>query len=352
MIFYVLINLIYKLMLQKTIIQGRIEFGTEKAFNMARKMYEQRAESYYKNDVLFDLEEIFFEEDFALNIPRYVKQVYAKSLKNTSVLLEYVTQFGVSGEMNIWALEEGKILMFKHLEPSSDKMAVQHFIKGKKLIEQEGKENEAIAALNKAIEKYDRHAQAYERRAKVNYLLKKDHDALRDYNKSIGLDPNNPYAYLGKAEVFIRKNELENAIESLDLAIKKSVALQAVHWIGRRLKGKIHLKLEQYDKAIFELKLFTNRKFPKDNSNFLWKRDAFFDYGLALMGKEEFAAAVKAFEKSLDLDDGHDKISNAQKLRLRGVAKQKAGQNGFKKDIKEAANMGDEEAEKLLKSFA
>ena len=62
-------------MLQKTIIQGRIEFGTEKAFNMACKMYTQRAENYYKNDVLFDIEEIFFSEDFALNIPMFVKQV-------------------------------------------------------------------------------------------------------------------------------------------------------------------------------------------------------------------------------------------------------------------------------------
>jgi len=339
-------------MLQKTIIQGRIEFGTEKAYKMARKMYIQRAENYYKNDVLFDLDEIFFEEDFALNIPRYVKQVYAKSLKNTSTLLEYVTQFGVSGELNIWALEEGKILMFKHLEPSSDKVAVQQFIKGKRLIGEKGKENEAIAALDKAIEKYDRHAQAYERRAKVNFILNKYHDALRDYNKSIALDPNNPYAYLGMAEVYIHKNELDSAIDALDLAIKKSVALQAIHWTGRRLKGKMHLRLEQFDKAKFEYKLFTARKFPKDNPNIMWRREAFFDYGRVLMGLEEYAAAVKAFESSLDIEKGNDKIPNAEKLRYRGLAKQKAGQNGFKKDIKEAANMGDKEAEKLLKSIA
>ena len=339
-------------MLQKTIIQGRIEFGTEKAYKMARKMYNQRAENYYKNDVLFDLDDIFFDEDYALNIPRYVKQVYAKSLKNTATLLEYVTQFGISGEMNVWALEEGKIVMFKHLEPSSEKVAVQQFIKGKNLIGEKGKENEAIAALDKAIEKYDRHAQAYERRAKVNFILKKDHDALRDYNKSIALDPNNPYAYMGKAEVYIKKNELENAIEALDMAIKKSVALQAIHWTGRRLKGKMHLRMEQFDKAEFEYKLFTKRKFASDNPNFLWRREAFFDYGQVLMGLEDYAGAVDAFEAALDMEEGHDKIPGAEKLRYRGLAKQKAGQNGFKKDIKEAASLGDKEAEKLLKSIA
>ena len=339
-------------MLQKTIIQGRIEFGTEKAFNMACKMYTQRAENYYKNDVLFDIDEIFFAEEFSLNIPRFVKQVYTKSLKNTSTLLEYVTQFGVSGEMNIWALEEGKIMMYKHLEPSSDKVAVQQYIKGKFLIKEEGKEEEALKALNKAIEKYDRHAQAYERRAKVNFILKKDHDALRDYNKSIGLDPNNPYAYLGKAEVYIRKKELENAVECLDMAIKKSVALQAIHWTSRRLKGKMHLRLQQYDKAQFEYKLFTKRKFTEDNPNILWRREAFFDYGKVLLELGEFAEAALSFEKSLDLEKGNDSISNAEKLRYRGIAKQKAGQNGYKKDIKEAASLGDKEAEELLKTFA
>lgn len=339
-------------MLQKTIIQGRIEYGTEKAYKMACKMYIQRAESYYKNDVLFTPEEIFNESELSLNIPRFVKQVYVKTLKNTSTLLEYITQFGVSGELDIWGIEEGKIMMFKHLEPDSDKVAVQQFRKGKSLANKKGKEKEAIDALTKAIEKYDRHAQAYERRAKVNFMLQKEHDALRDYNKSIGLDPNNPYAYLGKAEVYISKNELEEAIENLDLAIKKSVALQAIHWTARRLKGKMHLRLEQYDKAEFEYKLFTKRKFPKANPNILWRREAFFDFGRVLLGLERFADAAQAFEKSLDIDKGNDKIQDAEKLRYRGIAKQKAGQNGFKKDIKEAANMGDQEAARLLKSIA
>jgi len=339
-------------MLQKTIIQGKIEFGTDKAFNMAKKMYSQRAENYYKDDVLFELDEIFEEEGLSLNIPRYVKQVYAKSLKNTSIILEYVTQFGVSGELNIWALDEGKIVMYKHLEPDSDKAVVRQYLKGKVLMSKKGKENEAIEALTKAIEKYDRHAQAYERRAKINFVLQKDHDALRDYNKSIGLDPNNPYAYLGKAEVYIKKNELDNAIESLDLAIKKSVALQAIHWTSRRLKGKMHLRKAEFKKAEFEYKLFTKRKFPKGNANIMWRREAFFDYGRVLLGLEDYAEAVNAFESSLDLEEGNDKIPDAEKLRFRGIAKQKAGQNGFKKDIKEAANMGDKEAEELLKSFA
>jgi len=337
-------------MLQKTIIQGRIEYGTEKSYNMALKMYIQRAEKYYKNDVLFEPEEIFFEDSLLLSIPRFVKQVYPKTLRNTSTLLAYVVQFGLSGELNLWALDEGKILLYNQMEPNSDKVAVQQYIKGKSLVDQKGKEEEAIAALNKAIEKYDRHAQAYERRAKVNFMLKKEHDALRDYDKSIGLDPSNPYTYLGKAEVYISKKEYQEAVECLQMTIKKSVALQSVHWQGRRLKGKLHLKLKQYKEAEFELKLFTKREFPEDNPNVKWKRDAFFDYGQTQLELEDYSGAVESFQKMMDITSGNDKISKAKQLRFRGIAKQKAGQNGYKSDLKAAAEAGDKVAIKLLKA--
>lgn len=337
-------------MLQKTIIQGRIEYGNEKSYQMALKMYVQRAEKYYKNDVLFEPEEIFFEEGMLLNIPRFVKQVYPKTLRNTATLLEYVVQFGVSGELNLWAIDEGNITRFNHMEPSSDKVAVQQYIKGKSLVDQKGKEEEAIKALNKAIEKYDRHAQAYERRAKVNFMLKKEHDALRDYDKSIGLDPSNPYAFLGKAEVYISKNEYESAVENLQMTIKKSVALQSVHWQGRRLKGKLHLKLKQYKEAEFELKLFTKREFPDDNPNTKWKRDAFFDYGQVQIELEDYTGAVDSFKKMIEISSGNDKISKAKKLRFLAIAKQKAGMNGYKTDLKAAAEAGDKVAIKMLAS--
>ena len=339
-------------MLYKTIIQGTIEFGNEKSYNQAVKMFVLRAEKYYKSDIIFEIEEIFFPDSLSLSIPRFVKVVYDKSYKNTATLLEYIVQFGISGELNVWQLDEGKILDYRNLEPSSDKAAVQSYIKGKTLVEEKGKEDEAMIALNKAIEKYDRHAQAYERRARVNFILKKYHDAYRDYKKSLGYDPNNPHAYHGRAIVYALEEKYSEAIEDLSMAIKKSVALQSIHWKSRKLKGKIHLKLEELKEAEFELKLFTNRNFPKDNPNWMYKREGFFEYGLVLLGLEKFDAAVESFEKSIDFEDGFDKIKDAEKLRYRGLAKQKAGQNGYIKDIKDAAEMGDKEAVKILKAIA
>ena len=339
-------------MLFKTIIQGRIEFGTQKAYDMAVKMFISRAESYYKNDIMFLPEEIFFPDELSLSIPRIVKQVYAKSFKNTSILLEYIAQFGLSGEMDIWQVEQGKILHYKHLEPSSDKAAVQQYLKGKKLVDEQGKEEEAISALNKAIEKYDRHAQAYERRGKVNLILKKYHDALRDYNKCLALDSDNPYAYFGKSLVLINDKKIEESLETLQLAIKKSVALQAIHWKARRTKGKMHMDLGQYEKAEFELKLFANRKFGEENPNFLWKREGHFLYGQTLLELGKHGEAVEQFEMVMEIKEGNDKIPEATQLRYLGIAKQKAGKNGYKKDIKEAAELGDATAAQLLKEFA
>jgi tetratricopeptide (TPR) repeat protein len=338
-------------MLFKTIIQGTIEFGNEKSYNQAIKMYALRAEKYYKSDIIFEIDEIFFPDSLSLSIPRFVKVVYDKSYKNTATLLEYIVQFGISGELNVWQLDEGKILDYRNLEPNSDKAAVQSYIKGKNLVE-EGKEDEAMVALNNAIEKYDRHAQAYERRAKVNFILKKYHDAFRDYKKSLGYDPNNPYAYNGRAKAYIQEEKYDEALVDLTMAIKKSVALQAIHWKSRKLKGRVHLRLQQYKQAEFELKLFTNRSFPKGNPNYMYKREAYFEYGQVLLGLEKYAEAAAAFEKSIDFPDGFDKISNAEKLRFRGLAKQKAGQNGYIKDIKDAAELGDKEAADMLKAIA
>lgn len=339
-------------MLFKTIIQGKIEFGTQKAYDMAVKMYVQRAENYFKNDVLFTIEELFFPEELSLKIPRLVKQVYGKSYKNTATLLEYIVQFGVSGELDIWQMEEGKILDFRHLEPQSDKVAVQQYLKGKTLVKQEGREEEAISALNKAIAKYDKHAQAYERRGKVNFILKKYHDALRDYNKCLALDPKNPYAYYGKARVHIHNDDKVEAIEALGFAIKTSVALQAIHWKSRRLKGGLHLDLGEFEKAEFELKLFTKRKFDETNPNYIWNKFGFFIYGKTLVGLEKYNEAVEAFEHALDIDHEQENLPDSVILRFRGLAKQKAGQNGYIKDIKDAAEMGDKEAAELLKAIA
>ncbi len=335
----------------KTIIQGRLEFGTEKSYEKVTKMFQQRVETYYKTDVIFKFEDIFKEEELCLEIPRFVGQVSEKAFRTTTNLLKYCTQFAIAGSVRAWLINEGEIVQFETLEPDSDKGAVQSYVKGSKLVKVKGKEKEAIEALSSAIEKYNRHAQAYERRAKVNFIMRNYHDALRDYNKCIAIDPSIPTAFYGKAKIHMLREEWALAIENLEESIKKSIALQTLYWKSRRLKSECHIVLKEWQKAAFDLKLFTNRNFAKDDPNRFWLRWAFYQYGLVLMTLEEYGEALKAFDKATGFPNTEDGVNEADILTQRGLAKQKAGKTGFKKDIKEAAAKGGLKAKNLLKTI-
>lgn len=337
--------------LLKTIIQGKLLFSNANSFGKALKMYEHRIEAYYKNDIIFAPEDIFHEETLTIEIPRLVRQLYEKTFKNTSALIEYCSQFAVSGFIDAWLVQDGNILIYKHLEPISDKVAVKEFIKGRELADQEGKEQEAIDALTKAIEKYDNHAMAYERRAKVNFILKKYHDAKRDYGKSIQFDATNPYPYSGRADVHIIEENWQEGIDDLELAIKLSVALQPVYWKSRRVKALCHMKLQQFEKAEFDLRLFTNRAFKEGDANIEWVPFAQYNYGLVLNELEKHDEALEAFSKAGESIEKLQGVELATLLRHTAIAKKKAGKNGFIKDLKEAIKLGDPLSEALLKEF-
>lgn len=336
--------------LYKTIIQGKLLYNNETSFAKALKMYDLRVETYYKNDVIFESDDIFDQENYIIEIPRLVRQLYDKTFKNTVTLLEYCSQFAISGYVDAWLMKDGNITMYKHLEPISDKIAVKEFIKGRDLINEEGKEQEAIDALNAAIAKYDNHAMAYERRAKVNFILKKAHDAKRDYGKSIAIDSTNARPYLGRADILMSEESWEEAIVDFEQAIKLSVALQPIYWEARRKKAVCHMNVDEYAKAEFDLKLFTNRKFKDTNPNIHYKPWAQYFYGEVLMELEKYEEALEAFELASSDDNPPIKdIPKGQIIRQRALAKQELGKNGVVADLKQASELGDKIATKLLK---
>ena len=337
----------------KTIIQGRLEFGTAKSYEKVSKMFVLRAETYYKNQIIFTAEELFDEDKLTLEIPRYVGQISEKMYKNTISLLDYCSQFAVAGSIRAWMSESGQIMHYNLMEPTSDKAAVQSFLKGRKLVKVEGREEEAIAALSKAIEKYDRHAQAYERRAKVCFRMKNYHDAVRDYTKAIKIDPTIPTAYFGRARVHMINKDWEAAIEDFNHTLKKSIALQPVYWKSRKLKAECHLKLKQYDLAEFDVKLYSNRKFGPDDINNNYVRWARYQYGWLLNKKGEYNEALVQLNRALEIPAyGKTDVQDAEILLVRGLAKKEAGKNGYIKDIKDAAKLGDKKAINLLEEIA
>ena len=339
-------------MTYKTIFKGRLEFGSPKSYDKVLRMYQHRVESYYKSDVLLKEEEIFDEASSSLNVPRYITQGSEKSWKNTISLLEYVAQFAVAGKLGAWMTESGKVLHHGNVEPNSDRIAVQAFIKGRKLCEEQGKETEAIEALNKAIEKYERHGQAYERRGYVNYLLRNYKDALYDYNKSIDISPNSPEAFYGRAKVHMAMGSHREAIADFDQAIKKSIPLQSIYWRARRKKGDCHIAIGDYKGALLDLKLLTKRIFKSDDPNFSWRRVDFFNYGRAMSETGSNEEAIELFNAALTLEDGPKKLSEATILVHRGLASHRVGDKSYVEDWTRATELGAEEAKELLEEYA
>lgn len=337
---------------RKTIVQGNLYFGNKKTFDKVLKMFKYRFENYYKSDVLLDPEELFDDENLTLNIPRFVGKSIDRSWRNLISVLEYCSQFAISGEVRAWQTVEGKIIHYFRIEPQSEKAAVIEFKKGKLLSKESGKEEDAIIALTNAIEKYDNHAQAYERRGRVNFLLQKYHDAMRDFNKCLAIDDMNPYAYYGRAKVHLKNEEYLKAIEDFEFCLKKSVALQDVYWYARRHKAECHMHEKQWEKAAFDLKLFSNRKFSEGNVLSEWKSWAFFNYGKVLLELEQYKEALAAINKATEFDPGKGDVTEGQRFLYLGLAKHKAGKGGYMKDIKQAAALGEEKAKQKLKEFA
>lgn len=336
----------------KSIFQGRLEFGPGKNIEKALQLFQARAEQYYRNEVMFKPEQIFMMEQGNIDIPRVVTQASERYFTNTLNLLDYIAQFATAGSMGAWLIDQGKVLRHKMIEPQSDKIAVQEYIRGKKLIGTKGKEKEAIEALNAAIQKYERHSQAYERRGYVNFTLKNYKDALADFNKSIQFDENNALAYFGRAQVHLQNKDTKKVLEDLAITIQKSLALQMVHWQARFQKGEIQYQLHQYKEAAFELKLFSERQFESSDINAPKRREAAYMHGKILMEQEQFEEAAQKFNQALAgiEEEKNNKISKSDILLQRGLAKKLAGKNGFLADIKEAASMGSKEALKYLQS--
>lgn len=333
----------------KTIFSGHLEFGTQRTYDKVLQLFEHRTENYYRNAVLFKAEDIFDNEALTLDVPRHITQSTQKDWNNTTNLLRYVADFAVAGNFRAWKLENGKCLDHVDIEPDGDKVAIQQFLKGRELISEAGMENEAHKALTRAIKKFDRHAFAYERRGFTNYRLGNFDDALYDYQKSIDLSPNNAEPYVGLAYVKRKLGDLQGAIENLALATKKCIPHEFIYWQAKRVKGELHLELKEYQSAIADFKSFVNRipKFTPDNPNVKRIKDVYANYGKALIGAGEYNTAIEMFNQSLAI-----KEINPEEFLYRGIARQKAGEKGYVKDWKEAAELGNKEAAELLETVA
>ncbi|TXB61439.1 tetratricopeptide repeat protein [Phaeodactylibacter luteus] len=338
-------------MTYKAILSGYFDFGTERSYQKVFDMFEHRSENYYRGAILLKSEEVFAPEARAMQVPRLIGQVTGKEWNNTVNMIKFVAQYAIAGGFSAWMVDEGKVVKHHHVEPNSDKAAVQAFLQGRELINEAGREEEAMKALSRAIEKFERHAKAYERRGFVNHQLRNYNDAMYDYSKSIDINPSAAEPYMGRALIYIARESYAEAISDLDRAIKNSIPLMPLFWQARRIKGECHLEQEQWDKAEFELKFVTKRAFTPEDANFKWRKRALFNYGKALYELGKYPEALKALDEAAKIETDRKDVPKSDLQLYRGMAMKKAGKEGFKKAWKEAANSGSKRAAELLQAI-
>lgn len=303
----------------KLIFKGRLEFGNQRTFDMVLKHWQNRIETYFKTDILFKAEQVFDAEGFALNVPQMTLLNTEKSWRSTTALLLEVAQFAVAGNIAGWRVFNGQVMESVNVEPHSEKAAVTEFKRGCELVREGGRENEASVALSRAIEKYERHAAAYERRGYVNYKLKNYNDALYDFSKSIDINPNNPEPYYGRGKVKMVKNDWEGAAQDFDQAIRRALALQPVYWLARLKKGSSLHHAKRHAEAAVELKAYVQRTFTENDPNYALRHRAWIALGKTLLALNEVDAALDALLQARALSRGLE-LPNSEKELLEQVS--------------------------------
>ncbi|NOT37066.1 MAG: hypothetical protein HOP11_06790 [Saprospiraceae bacterium] len=333
----------------KVIIQGKLELGSEKTMKQVIEQIIPRMDTHYKRELIFKQPELIFkEEDFTLELGRFIGTVSEKYWKNTINFIEYCAGFASAGCVDAWMTDSGKILQHYHIEPMGEKTCVMLYQSGKKASEQKGSEQEAIRILTEAIEKYERHSQAYTQRGYMNFTLKNYDDSLYDFRKGVSFDNLNSSAHYGLARSLMIKHQYVEAIESLEETTKSSIALQSIYWAARRTKGYCHLELKEYDKAINEFRLVSTRNFDKTDSNYKHLPMMWFNYGKAFFATGKLDEALEAFDKSASFEDSYSFDNKADLFMQRGLARKAAGKADYIIDLKKASELGSADAMRLL----
>ena len=295
----------------KVIIAGQLEFGSERAFTQVMEQYAHRMEHYYKNDILLKPENIFKEEELTLDVPRTVLPSTERLWLNTLNLLERVVTFSIAGSLNLWRLDAGVMIDHHKLEPKSDRTTVQLFNRGRQLVDQRDNEQEALKMMTKVVGRFERHAQAYERRGFVNYRLGNDKDAHYDYSKSISINPLMPESYYGRGLVNVRQGDYAAAAADFEQVTKNSIPHQSIYWMAQVALGDAYLELGRPTDAMRTFGMFIKRK-QRIASLDRYDRRVGYQLGRLYLQADRPTDAINALEFALGASPDHKAPEEAE----------------------------------------
>lgn len=315
-------------MFSKVIVQGRLDFGNANTYDKAFKLYVQRMEVYYKNEVIFNKpEECFDEEKMIFFVKRFNNLVSDKYWRNTVHILKNLAEYSLTGRIQMWMMVDGKIIRQEHIKPSNDKSIVSAFNKANDIVNSNGDLEKAKTILDNVIGKFSEHAMAHALYGRIAARQGDFKLATKKFDLAIQIDPFLSEAYLWKGKMLVRQEKYAEAIPVLENVTDYSIAHQNIHWVGRRLKGKCYFHLGNFEKAIFEWKLFAKKPFDSDNSNHFWKRMVTFSLGKAYLQTNQKAEAILSFNHALELDPLFDTMPEDEIRKFKELAGE-GGHNG------------------------
>ncbi len=287
----------------KVILNGSLEFGTQRSYEAMMANLLKRTELYYKNDTVLKDPSHISEETMTLTFNKFIKtDCVEKTWKNTLFLFRELKTFSVAGELNLWVFDgKGTMCCEETFKPQGDKAATVSYLNGLKCIKQNNEEK-AIEFFNKAIDKYPQYTQAYAGRGQACYLLGRYEDALIDFSKSISLN-NNAEAYHGRGVVRAAMKEYTDATVDFQAAIDATVGYQSIFWMSRRGKGESHMKLGEWTKAAFEFKFLSKKFFKEEDPNYPYRKQAWQNYGVSCQNSGDMVEANKAFQQAHLIED-------------------------------------------------
>lgn len=282
----------------KVTLKGQLDFMLPKTYDMVTAHFQKRLETYYRMDIALKGDDFFKPDTLNLVVPRMEHGCnIEKTWKNTIGLLNEIRTYSVAGALYLWVQnEKNQLIAEECFLPVGDKVATTEYLKGI-VLSDKGKQQAAIDAFTKAIDKHNGYAQAYERRGVAYFRMGQLEDALLDFSKSNSLMLN-AEAFIGLSEIKKANGDWAGAVEDLTLALKNCVPFQPVFWTTRRLKGEAHLALNQAKEAAFEFKFFTKRAFKDDDPNLPFKGRAWSMYVTALEKAGEKKEALEAAKQA------------------------------------------------------
>ncbi len=282
----------------KVTMKGQLDFMIPKTYDMVTAHFQKRLETYYKNDIALKGDDYFKPDTLNFVVPRMEHLCnIEKTWKNTIGLLNEIRTYSVAGALYVWVQnEKNQLVADESFLPVGDKVATTEYLKGI-VLSDKGKQQTAIDAFTKAIDKHNGYAQAYERRGVAYFRMDRLEDALLDFSKSNALMLN-AEAFIGLSEIKKANGDWAGAVEDLAMALKNCVPFQPIFWTTRRLKGEAHLALNQAKEAAFEFKFFTKRAFKDDDPNLPFKGRAWSMYVTALEKAGEKKEALEAAKQA------------------------------------------------------